>query len=248
MDQIHGEQRLPPSRGAIVDRDGRELALTVRSASVYAFPSLMKDRDRDRPHRRRHPRPRPRPRSRSDSLEHEGFTYLARWVDPAKAEKLRALELEGDRHRSRAAPQLSGRQARRGADRLREHRRQGRPRRRADRGRVADAASRARSRSSATRGAARSPSTPAIRATVEGGEIALTLDAAMQGAAEAALADTIAERGAKGGIVLTLDPKNGDVLALAEAPGLRPEPLPRARLPRHPRPRPSATSSRRARR
>ncbi|MBK7950388.1 MAG: PASTA domain-containing protein [Deltaproteobacteria bacterium] len=57
---------------------------------------------------------------------------------------------------------------------------------------------------------------------VEGGEIALTLDSAMQAAAESALADVVAERGARGGIVLTLDPKNGDVLALAEAPGFDP--------------------------
>ena len=42
--QIQGEQRLPPSRGTIVDREGRELALTVRSTSVYAIPRLMKDR------------------------------------------------------------------------------------------------------------------------------------------------------------------------------------------------------------
>ena len=50
----------------------------------------------------------------------------------------------------------------------------------------------------------------------------LTLDAAMQGAAEAALHDAVREHDAKGGMVITLDPKNGDVLALAEAPGFDP--------------------------
>ena len=57
---------------------------------------------------------------------------------------------------------------------------------------------------------------------VQGGEIMLTLDAAMQGAAEAALAETLVEHEAKGGFVLTLDPKTGDVLTLAEAPGFDP--------------------------
>jgi cell division protein FtsI (penicillin-binding protein 3) len=57
---------------------------------------------------------------------------------------------------------------------------------------------------------------------VQGGDIALALDGAMQAAAEAALSDAVAKHHALGGVVLTLDPKNGDVLALAEAPGFDP--------------------------
>ena len=50
----------------------------------------------------------------------------------------------------------------------------------------------------------------------------LTLDAVMQGSAEAALRDAVEEHQAKGGLVITIDPKNGDVLTLAEAPGFDP--------------------------
>ena len=44
----------------------------------------------------------------------------------------------------------------------------------------------------------------------------------MQGAAEAALSEAVEKHKALGGLVLTLDPKNGDVLSLAEAPGFDP--------------------------
>jgi cell division protein FtsI (penicillin-binding protein 3) len=44
----------------------------------------------------------------------------------------------------------------------------------------------------------------------------------MQGAAEAALADAVKKHNAVGGLVLTLDPKNGDILSLAESPGFDP--------------------------
>ena len=57
---------------------------------------------------------------------------------------------------------------------------------------------------------------------VQGGDVALTLDAMMQGAAEAALLEAVEANQAAGGLVLTLDPSNGDVLALAEAPGFDP--------------------------
>jgi len=219
-DQIQGEQKLPPSRGMIVDRDGRELALTVRSASVYAFPRLMKDRiatgrivaetlglDPAKIEKR--------------LLEHEGFTYLARWVDPEKAEKLRALDLpeigiDPEPRRSYPAGKLAAAllgfanidgKGVRGVEQIEDEWLTGTPR-------IVRV-----ERDGGRRTLAMHATDPRL---VEGGEIALTLDAAMQGAAEAALADTIAERKAKGGLVLTLDPKTGDILALAEAPGFDP--------------------------
>ncbi len=219
-DQIQGAQRLSPSRGAIVDREGRELALTVRSASVYAIPKLMKDRPATA-------------RAVAKTLgldpakvekrlrEHEDFTYLARWVDPDKAETLRALELEAigidpEPRRSYPAGKLAAPligfanidgKGVRGVEQIEDEWLTGQSR-------TILVERDAHGRSLALH--AEDPR------TVEGGEIALTLDAAMQGAAEAALADTIAERKAKGGFVLTLDPKTGDILALAEAPGFDP--------------------------
>jgi cell division protein FtsI (penicillin-binding protein 3) len=219
-DQIHGEQRLPPSRGTIVDREGRELALTVRSTSIYAIPRLMKDRVETA-----------RTVARTLGLdsaklekrlvEHEGFTYIARWVDPADAEKLRALELVGigidpEPRRSYPAGKLAAAligfanidgKGVRGVEQIENEWLSGQPR------------TVVVERDARNRPLALHATDPRL---VEGGEIALTLDAAMQGAAEAALADVVAERKAKGGIVLTIDPKTGDILALAEAPGFDP--------------------------
>ena len=50
----------------------------------------------------------------------------------------------------------------------------------------------------------------------------LTLDMALQAEAAAALRDAVAATGARGGVVLSLDPFTGDVLALAEAPAFDP--------------------------
>lgn len=218
--QLTTELRLSPSRGAIVDRDGRELALTTRASSVYAIPKVMKDRAATA---RRVAEVLGLRRSDVEKrfVAHDNFLYVARWVDPAKAEKLRALELEGvgidpEPRRSYPAGKLAAAligfadiegKGVRGVEQIEDEWLKGEPRtirvQRDARGR-----------------------TLAFQSTdpreVEGGEIALTLDSVMQGAAEAALAETVAKFRARGGLVLTLDPKNGDVLALAEAPGFDP--------------------------
>jgi cell division protein FtsI (penicillin-binding protein 3) len=55
-----------------------------------------------------------------------------------------------------------------------------------------------------------------------GGDIALTIDAALQADAEAALRATIEATGARGGVVISMDPRTGDILALAEVPAFDP--------------------------
>jgi cell division protein FtsI (penicillin-binding protein 3) len=218
--QIQTEQRLSASRGTIFDRDGRELAITTEAASIYAIPQLVEDRaraagaiatalgvDLKQVSRR--------------LIEHEGFTYIARWVEPSQAERIRALDIAGigiDREPRRSYPanefaapllgfaNIDG-QGVRGIEQIENDWLTGRPRSvRVER----DARGRAL----------------ALHSTnprdVQGGDVALTIDAAMQGAAEAALAEAIVQHEAVGGLVLTLDPKNGDVLALAEAPGFDP--------------------------
>ena len=52
--------------------------------------------------------------------------------------------------------------------------------------------------------------------------MALTLDAAIQAEAEQALADGVAAAQARGGVVVSLDPATGDILALAEYPPFDP--------------------------
>ncbi|MAG32985.1 MAG: cell division protein [Deltaproteobacteria bacterium] len=218
--QIRTEQSLSAARGTIVDRDGRELAVTTEAASVYALPRLLEDRA-----------------ATAAALAvalgldagtvagrlaaHKNFTYIARWVDPEAVSRVRALNLPGisiDLEPRRfypagklAAPligfaNIDGRGVR-GIEQIEDEWLTGQPRRvRVER----DARGR----------------TLALHSTnprdVQGGEIALTLDAAMQGAAEAALEEAVTQHGALGGLVLTLDPRNGDLLALAEAPGFDP--------------------------
>jgi cell division protein FtsI (penicillin-binding protein 3) len=58
--------------------------------------------------------------------------------------------------------------------------------------------------------------------TVSGGDVALTLDAALQAEAEQALADGVAAARARGGVVISLDPRTGDIVALAEYPPFDP--------------------------
>lgn len=218
--QIQTEQRLAPARGTIFDRDGRELALTTEAASIYAIPRLIEDRqatavelakilDLDAEHVARR-------------LEaHERFTYIARWVGAEETDRIRELEIAGvgiDREPRRSYPagklaasligfaNIDG-EGVRAIEQMEDAWLVGQPRR-------VQVERDARGRPLALR------STDPREA--QGGDIALTLDAAMQGAAEAALTEAVEKTGARGGLVLTLDPRNGDILALAEAPGFDP--------------------------
>jgi cell division protein FtsI (penicillin-binding protein 3) len=58
--------------------------------------------------------------------------------------------------------------------------------------------------------------------STKGGDVALTIDATLQAQAEEALRETIAASGARGGIVVAMDPWTGDILALAENPSFDP--------------------------
>src|SRR5690606_24512072 len=55
-----------------------------------------------------------------------------------------------------------------------------------------------------------------------GGDVALTIDLNFQADAEAALAEGVANARARGGFVVSIDPRTGDILALAESPGFDP--------------------------
>lgn len=218
--QIRTEQRLAPARGTIFDREGRELAVTTEALSVYALPHLITERSKtaealakalgiDVAHVVRR-------------LEANGrFTYVDRWIDPSAAERIHALALAGvgiDHEPRRAYPagklaapligfaNIDGHGVR-AIEQKEDDWLTGRPRRvRVER----DARGRAL----------------ALRSTnpreAQGGDILLTIDGAMQAAAEAALQEAVEKNGAQGGIALTLDPRTGDVLALAEAPGFDP--------------------------
>lgn len=66
------------------------------------------------------------------------------------------------------------------------------------------------------------------RPPVEGADLVLTIDAAIQQMAEDELARSIAEQGAAGGTILVMDPSTGAILASASNPGYDPNAFDRA--------------------
>ncbi len=211
---------LAPQRGAILDRAGHELALSVDAPSIYATPSSLVDLEAAigklaRALDRRPADVAARLRGRSS------FVFLARWVRPEAAARVAALGLPGVgfvREPRRVYPtkglaaqlvgfaNIDGQGVRgleqaedswlRGAARRLPVERDGSGDLLVDRG---DEAWR-----------------------TSGGDVALSLDAAMQSDAVLALRAAIERTDARGGMIVTLDPRTGDLLALAEAPDFDP--------------------------
>jgi len=86
---------LAPDRGTIYDRDKQELAISLKAETVYATPYLIS-------------KPSKTATKLSEILEVDrkelldkltrddcGFVYLARKIDPKKAKEIRALKIEG---------------------------------------------------------------------------------------------------------------------------------------------------------
>ena len=225
--QIESAVKLPPERGEIEDRNGQKLAVTVKAPSIYATPVEIRDveatartlagilgADAKRVAERLR-------RGRS-------FTYVARWVTAEQASKVLALK---------SAAQAENRDSELDGVGILEE-----PRRVYPYGPFAahligfanidgvGVRGIEELEDDFLRGTARV--IPVERdakgrlllaeavdpyATV-GGSVALTLDAAFQADAEAALDEAMATTKAESGFVISLDPHTGDVLALAERP------------------------------
>ncbi len=218
--QIHTRITLPSARGLILDREHRELAISVFAPSVYVFPKLLGDR-------------KAAARRLAKELDgdvaaitrkltgRDGFTYLARWIEPAQAERILALGLPGvgienEPRRTypasaMAAPligfaDIDG-QGVRGIEQMMDGWLKGQPR------------TLAVERDATGRLLASDTIDPRVTA---GGDISLTLDAGLQAQAEAALSEAVESTGSKGGLVIAVDPATGDILSLVEAPGFDP--------------------------
>jgi cell division protein FtsI (penicillin-binding protein 3) len=218
--QRHAVLTLAPERGAIFDRDGHELALSVEAPSVYALPAALADPESAA--QQLAPLLGRRPADLAARLRgHRSFVFLERWVSAERAAGVRALGLPGVgivQEPRRVYPlgdlsaqlvgfaNIDGRGVR-GIEQQED---------------------------GWLRGAA-------LRLPVErdgsgdllvnrgdehwstaGGDVALTLDAAMQSEAMLALREALEATGARRGIVVSMDPATGDVLALAEAPSFDP--------------------------
>ncbi|MEN8181139.1 MAG: penicillin-binding protein [Myxococcota bacterium] len=211
---------LAPRRGLIVDRNGAELAVSLDAPSVYATPHQLED-----------PEEAARGlakalglrvgavRKRLDSPSK--FVFVARWVSPEQAEQVRALALRGvgtvDEPRrvyphGRLAAQVLGfanidGKGVRGIEQQEDGWLAGVPLRipveRDNRGQLLFP--------------------PGVDPGVAtGGDVALTLDAVLQADAERALEVAVRKSGARAGVVVSLDPRSGEILALSELPGFDP--------------------------
>ena len=218
--QTRSTWRIPAPRGLIVDRHGAELAVTVRAPSVYAIPPLVTEPEAAA---RELARLLDVPEAKlAAKLTRKGqFAYLSRWVSEKIASEVEALGLPGVailREPKRAYPHrelashligfanIDG-DGVRGIEQLEDAWLRG-------------SAQAAQVQRDARRRAL------ALEAldlrSAQGGDVSLTLDATLQAEAEEALAEGVAKARAKGGLVVTLDPHNGDVLALAEWPRFDP--------------------------
>ncbi len=218
--QIATVLRVAPARGAVTDRHGAELAITVQAPSVYAIPAQLEDREAAA-------RQLAKALGRSPAAIRERlgkrspFVYVARWLTASQAAAVEALAIPGvglvDEPR-RAYPHkaLAGRlvgfanidgRGARGIEQMEDGWVAGR-------GQTVVVERDARQRLLPQAGVD-------LRESV-GGDVALTLDAALQAEAETALAEFVRQTGSRAGFVVVLDPRSGDVLALAEAPGFDP--------------------------
>jgi len=218
--QRHTVLSLAPERGAILDRSGHELALSIGSPSVYAVPASLESPERAAVELARALGRKP-DEIRSRLQGRSSFVFLARWVSPRQAEGIEALGLRGvgvieEPRRTYPYKELAAQlvgfanidgRGVRGIEQAEDEWLRGSPRRlpveRDGFGNLLVA------------GGDEDWSTA-------GGDVALTLDAAMQADAMLALREAVAASGAKGGVVVTLEPRTGDLLALAELPGFDP--------------------------
>jgi len=211
---------ISPGRGAVVDASGAELALSVDSPSIYAIPSSIDDIDAAAAKLapilgwKRH-------RLADRMRDRKSFLFLARWVTPERAQRVLDLGLAGvgviDEprrvypHRQLAAQvvgfaNIDG-QGVRGIEQQEDEWLRGMVRR-------IPVERDARGRKLWIGGDSQWNSA--------GGDVALTIDAALQAQTEEALRETIRNTGARGGIVVVMDPWTGDILTLAESPDFDP--------------------------
>ena len=212
---------LPPRRGTIYDREGEPLAVSTAARTVFASPNLIKDKVGTA-------------RALASSLggdekeylaklnKDSGFVYIDRKVDLARAAELEKLELKGIGFTddfSRVYPSgelacqtlgfvgvddhgLSGLEAEydellagRPGVVLGERDPQGRP----------------------IPGGIQKAFDP-----VHGKDIVLTIDKDIQYQAQIEIGEAVRKWGAKSGTVIIMNPKNGELYAMASAPGFDP--------------------------
>ena len=209
---------IAPRRGAILDRNGRALAVSVEAESLYAVPQDVSDPEGTAAALA--PVLRLEPREKRELVAQlrrsRAFVWVRRKVDPATARAVRDLQLDGigflaesRRYypkRELAAPLLGYV----GLDNTGmggiEYAFDGEMR-----GRAAKVVVRTDAR--------RRPVGQADRPSTEGRTVRLTVDETLQHLAERELRRSVAETRSVSGLAVMLEPHTGEVLALASEPG-----------------------------
>ena len=214
--QITKVLQLPAPRGLIVDRRGVELAVTIPAPSIYVMPRDLGGRKQTA--RKLAHALGMNPATLAADLERRSrFAFVKRWTTREEAETIRKLELPGvgilkEARRAYPAGALAGQligfvnideEGVRGIEQQEDQILRGRTR-----------------TVTVERDGEGHPLIvdPSLPRDTAGADVRLTLDAKLQAAAEGALASLVERTGAKGGSVVTLDPRTGDILSLAEYP------------------------------
>ena len=219
--QIYEEVRFAPRRGDISDRHGRKLAVNVEVDSLFGVPPRVEDRAAAA---------RELAQATGVGRNHllqelkkdRSFVWLSRRVSPAVASRVKALDLEGIgfvKENRRYYPQrelaaqligLAGvdNQGLEGVElRYEDHLKK-------------DAVWLMVEKDARGRDILLSPPSP--EALQEGAEVRLTIDEVIQYIVQKELSRGVEESGAKGGCVVVLDPRTGEVLAMANLPFFNP--------------------------
>ena len=205
-------------RGSVTDRHGVELAVSEDAVTVFANPFLIKRPDMVVPRLARALERPPAAVARKLADRDAGFVYLGRKLDPEVGERVADLKIEGvgtvvePRRRyphNELAAQLLGtvgtdNYGLSGLEQSRERTLNGRNGRRRL---VKDALG-------------KPVSIVEQQRALPGDDLRLTLDAALQERTEAVLADVAARFRPKGATALVLDPRSGELLALANWPAV----------------------------
>ena len=224
--QATAEVELPSRRGAILDRDGEPLAASVPGAAVYADPQAIAAAGLD---------PTWIAAELADPLDHETgelvealsgdgrFVYLARQLPRAAGEEIAALGLPGigvldeplrEYPAGRIGAQVVGvagidGEGLAGLELALDEELRGEP---------------GRARGEHTEAGV--PIASAPREIVEptpGLDVVTTVDRPLQAEAEEVLDATVAAHDARGAAAVVLDPRSGEVLAMASTPGYHPD-------------------------
>lgn len=215
---------LPPQRGSILDRAGRELAMSLDMETIVANPRFLpKGPDGDAAAGAIAGALGAGEESIRTKLgKPGGFVYLARKVDPALAARVKALGIPGvDTFKESKRVYPAGRLASHvvgfagldnegleGLERQYDGRLRGSP------GELLSE----RDPTGQSIPSGRHQSTP----PKPGEDVVLTIDREIQYQAQVALAGAVKSWSAKGGSIIVLDPTSGDVLAMASSPDFDP--------------------------